>query len=148
MDTNAASRPLPSRPGKSRLKARARKFVGATNEAWLRPPGDPSQLWPEIGKVLRPPKRELWHFGGEIYIPEQAEFDPVFRQSIWAMAKDRAANWKPSREDMAELRLLAEDDFARSLRRFPVKDLRRMVRRSSPNISSSMLDRVVQNMKE
>ncbi len=338
------------------LKARARKFVGATNEAWLRPPGDPSHLWPEIGKVLRPPKRELWHFGGEIYIgykdgsvdyrdefgrttperkhlqkdrvpsglkpndpcgcssgrkykrccaavperarpswkvlsirdrnltlvnavvgitglnrgnnwddvrrglsdeqvgrihglygalwprdtnmmdllprpdprclralymgfidvrtiassvtawllyfdeiviinpfvnptfikseyspvespgqykeqtlknvalllelapfidagvvhmiPEQAEFDPVFRQSIWAMAKDRAANWKPSREDMAELRLLAEDDFARSLRRFPVKDLRRMVRRSSPNISSSMLDRVVQYMKE
>jgi hypothetical protein len=81
-------------------------------------------------------------------IPEQAEFDPAFRQSVWAMAKDRTANWKPTQEDMAEYRLLAEDDFARSFRRLPDEVLRRMVRRFSPDLDGPMLDGVVQFMKE
>jgi hypothetical protein len=81
-------------------------------------------------------------------IPEQAEFDPAFRQSVWAMAKDRTANWKPTQEDMADYRRLAEDDFARSLRRLPDEVLRGMVRRFSPDLDGPMLDGVVQYMKE
>lgn len=50
------------------LKARARRYIAAANKEWLFPEASLRGSWAEIGKVLLPPKDELWHFGGEIYI--------------------------------------------------------------------------------
>lgn len=49
------------------LKARARKYVAASNPDWLRPESDGERDWREPGPLLLP-KKELWKFGGEIYI--------------------------------------------------------------------------------
>lgn len=50
------------------LKARARKFIAAANKEWLYPESTIREPWAAIGKVLVPPKNEIWHFGGEIYV--------------------------------------------------------------------------------
>jgi len=50
------------------LKARARRYVAATNKEWLFPEVNLQDSWEEVGKVLLPPKNELYHFGGEIYV--------------------------------------------------------------------------------
>ena len=49
------------------LKARARRYIAAANKKWLYPEHNLQGNWAEIGKVLLPPKNELWHFGGEMY---------------------------------------------------------------------------------
>lgn len=50
------------------LKARARRFIAATEESWLYPERSASPTWSDHAKVLLPPEDELWHFGGEIYV--------------------------------------------------------------------------------
>lgn len=50
------------------LKARARKYIAASDKAWLEPDELSSEPWERLGKVLLPPSDELWHFGGEIYV--------------------------------------------------------------------------------
>ena len=50
------------------LKARARRYIAAANKEWLSPEVSLRGSWAEVGKVLLPPKNELWHFGGEIYV--------------------------------------------------------------------------------
>jgi len=50
------------------LKARSRRFIAAAKDAWLYPDAMVQRSWPEVGKVLLPPKNELWHFGGEIIV--------------------------------------------------------------------------------
>jgi hypothetical protein len=49
------------------LKSRARKFIAASDSAWLYPERNCSMSWKDIGQVLLP-NRELWRFGGEIFI--------------------------------------------------------------------------------
>jgi len=50
------------------LKWRAKRYIAAGNPEWLYPererPVDPAQLV----QLLRPPRRDLWRFGGEIHI--------------------------------------------------------------------------------
>lgn len=50
------------------LKARAHRYIAASEKAWIEPEKVDSTLWETIGKILLPPTDELWHFGGEIYI--------------------------------------------------------------------------------
>lgn len=50
------------------MKARARRFIAASEKDWLYPESANPGTWEAIGKVLSPPVDELWHFGGEIYI--------------------------------------------------------------------------------
>ena len=50
------------------LKARARRYVAASDKAWLEPEKLWLEPWGQLGKVLLPPSDELWHFGGEIYV--------------------------------------------------------------------------------
>lgn len=50
------------------LKSRAHRFVAATEESWLYPERTASPNWKDHAKVLLPPDKELWHFGGEIYV--------------------------------------------------------------------------------
>ena len=48
------------------IKSRARQFLAAENKEWLYPEKIMKCSWSELGKVLLPPKDELYHFGGEI----------------------------------------------------------------------------------
>ena len=50
------------------LKARARRYVAASEKAWLEPDKLSLEPWESLGKILLPPSDELWHFGGEIYV--------------------------------------------------------------------------------
>lgn len=50
------------------LKARARKYIAAAKKEWLFPELDIKETWSQVGQILLPPKNELHHFGGEIYV--------------------------------------------------------------------------------
>jgi hypothetical protein len=50
------------------LKARARRYVAASDKAWLEPDKLSLEPWERLGTILLPPSDELWHFGGEIYV--------------------------------------------------------------------------------
>ena len=50
------------------LKMRARKYVVAGKKEWLCPEAEIKNEWSQLGQVLLPPKDELYHFGGEIYV--------------------------------------------------------------------------------
>lgn len=50
------------------LKSRALRYVAASEEKWLYPERTINHSWAQIGKILLPPKNELWHFGGETYV--------------------------------------------------------------------------------
>lgn len=50
------------------IKSRAWRFIAATEEAWLYPDMTASPDWKTNGRILLPPKDELWQFGGEIYV--------------------------------------------------------------------------------
>jgi hypothetical protein len=52
------------------LKSRAKRFIATANKDWLYPERHFSGSWAEIAKVLLP-KRDLWQFGGEIYVGYQ-----------------------------------------------------------------------------
>ena len=49
------------------LKSRAKKYVAASNPEWLYPERHCKLLWADIATTLLP-KKDLWRFGGEIYI--------------------------------------------------------------------------------
>lgn len=49
------------------LKSRARRYLAASNEAWLYPEKLYDGQWQDIASVLRP-RDEQWRFGGEIYV--------------------------------------------------------------------------------
>jgi Protein of unknown function (DUF4238) len=48
------------------LKARARRYIAAGRKEWLYPEELVSEPWNELRTTLLPPKKELWHFGGEL----------------------------------------------------------------------------------
>jgi hypothetical protein len=48
------------------LKKRARRYIASPNKDWLFPENHITTDWSEIYKVLLPPSKELYHFGGEI----------------------------------------------------------------------------------
>jgi len=49
------------------IKLRAKQFLAAENNEWLYPEKFIKCSWPEMGKVLLPPKNELYHYGGEVF---------------------------------------------------------------------------------
>lgn len=49
------------------LKSRARRYVAASNKAWLYPKKAFSGAWEDIAQVLLP-RDDLWKFGGETYV--------------------------------------------------------------------------------
>ncbi len=50
------------------VKSRARRYIAAADEDWLYPERSGSVDWSTARKILLPPERELWHFGGEIVV--------------------------------------------------------------------------------
>lgn len=53
------------------LKSRARRYIAAAEENWLYPERTGPHEWAALAKILLPPERELWHFGGEIMVGYQ-----------------------------------------------------------------------------
>lgn len=53
------------------VKARAKRFVAAAEEAWLYPELAENRDWRSLRTILLPPAKELFHFGGEIIIGYQ-----------------------------------------------------------------------------
>jgi hypothetical protein len=50
------------------LKARARRYIAAGQREWLYPEDAVSDSWEKLRTAFLPPERELWHFGGEMYV--------------------------------------------------------------------------------
>ena len=50
------------------IKLRAKQFLAAEKKEWLYPEKLVKYSWVEFGKVLLPPKDELYDYGGEIYV--------------------------------------------------------------------------------
>jgi hypothetical protein len=50
------------------VKSRAHRYIAAAQEEWLYPERAGPHDWAALGKILLPPERELWHFGGEIVV--------------------------------------------------------------------------------
>ncbi len=50
------------------LKSRAKRYIASTEEEWLYPENLCSSKWHELKNILLPPKEELHHFGGDIYV--------------------------------------------------------------------------------
>ncbi|MGD9578960.1 MAG: DUF4238 domain-containing protein, partial [Syntrophorhabdus sp.] len=50
------------------LKSRAKRYIAAAKEEWLYPEKLSSFKWHEFQNIFLPPKDELYHFGGEIYV--------------------------------------------------------------------------------
>lgn len=50
------------------IKARSRQFIASGDPGWLYPERQVKDSWEVVGKVLLPPKDELYMFEGEMYI--------------------------------------------------------------------------------
>ena len=50
------------------LKARAKRYIAAEKKEWLYPERQFELMWDSAKTILLPPKDELYHFGGEIYV--------------------------------------------------------------------------------
>jgi len=49
------------------IKLRAKQYIATENKEWLYPEKAVHFSWKDMGKVLLPPKDELYHFGGEVF---------------------------------------------------------------------------------
>lgn len=50
------------------LKSGARRYIGGGRKEWLYPEKTVSQPWGDLRKTFLPPKDELFHFGGEMFV--------------------------------------------------------------------------------
>lgn len=50
------------------LKNRARRYIASAEEEWLYPEKQYSFKWHELRNILLPPRDELYHFDGEIFV--------------------------------------------------------------------------------
>lgn len=77
------------------LKSRARKYVAAANVAWLFPEQYCTLAWDAIAKILLPQK-DLWRFGGEIYIAYK-DGTSAYRDQFGRTSKAHEYLAKPAR---------------------------------------------------
>jgi hypothetical protein len=76
-------------------------------------------------------------------IPDPIEFNETFRETIWAIAKERRGNIKPDRADLELSYELGRDDLKRMIARLPDQDLRRQIRDSDPKLSDDKITEVI-----
>lgn len=87
------------------------------------------------------------HAGMIHLIPDPTDFNEELRRSVWSMAEDRNKNWEPSDEDLRQFDYL-NDDFSRSLRRFPEQFQRQQLRQIDPDIKDEMIEQVLALMQK
>ena len=54
------------------VKTRARRFIGGGRKEWLYPEKTVTQPWSDLRKTLLPPRSELFHFGGEMFVKSES----------------------------------------------------------------------------
>ena len=82
------------------LKARAKKYVASSNVAWLYPERHCTLPWKAIAKILLP-RKELWRFGGEIYIRYE-NGSSAYRDQFGRTSKAHEFLTKPTLEKRPE----------------------------------------------
>jgi hypothetical protein len=70
----------------------------------------------------------LIHAGIVHLIPDPLEFNDIFREGVWAIAKERRNKLKTDADDLEVARQLGTDDFKRAFARLPDASLRRQMR--------------------
>lgn len=119
------------------------------NPAYIRPEYSPTHSPAQYKEqtlknvILLLTLEPFMHAGMIHLIPDPTDFNEEFRRSVWGMAEQRMKSWKASEEDMQQFKHLYEDDFKRSLRRFPEEDLRRMFRQDDPDLNEEMIEQVL-----
>ncbi|MHB8405835.1 MAG: DUF4238 domain-containing protein [Gammaproteobacteria bacterium] len=83
------------------------------------------------------------HAGIVHLVPDPMEFNDIFRQDVWAIAKERYSKIKLDRADLELGYALSRDDLKRMLARLPDEDLRRQIRESSPNLPDDKITEVM-----
>ena len=81
-------------------------------------------------------------------VPDPTDFNQDFRNGVWAMADERTKGWSPSEEDMAQFKLLSDDDLKRSISRMSKPALKAYIKRIAPETLNGMLEQVVEHMKQ
>ena len=76
-------------------------------------------------------------------IPDPIEFNETFRETVWAIAKERRGKIKLDRADLELSYELGRDDLKRMLARLPDEDLRRQIRESDSNLSDDKITEVI-----
>jgi hypothetical protein len=68
-------------------------------------------------------------------VPDPIEFNEMFRETVWAIAKERRGNIKPYPADLELSYELGRDDLKRMMARLPDEDLLRQIRESDSKLS-------------
>jgi hypothetical protein len=86
------------------LKSRARQYVAAAEKEWLYPEKKIARPWKDLARILLPPKDELYHFGGEIYVGYKdgsTSYQDEFGRKQGALSHlDKDPNYKPGANDL------------------------------------------------
>lgn len=81
------------------------------------------------------------------FVPDPTDFNEGLRHSIWDMADERFTDSSMNENDVERLRVLAREDFGRSMWALPTESLRRIIRNSSPELCSAEIDGMIEHAK-
>jgi hypothetical protein len=90
----------------------------------------------------------LIHAGVVQLIPDPMEFNDTLRQGVWAIAKERRGKVKLDPADLDLAYELGKDDLKRILARLPDDDLRRQIRKRSPDLADDKITEVMVHIRE
>lgn len=80
-------------------------------------------------------------------IPDPSDINSQFGTSMFQMAEQRTAGWRPDRGGMGLIETMGKDDYQRSMRQLPERSLKRLIRQHTPDIPDADLDAVITYMK-
>ena len=128
----------------------ANPFVNASNmKPEYSPIHSPSQYKAQTLKnVLLLTMLEPFIAAGFVhFVPDPTDFNDGLRRSIWGMAEERFADSKMDEKDLKRLKVLAREDYGRSMWALPAESLRGIIRHSSPELDSGEIDGVIEHAK-
>ncbi len=86
------------------LKSRARQYLAGAEKEWLYPEAKIKRQWKDLAGFLLPPKDELYHFGGEIYVGYKdgsTSYQDEFGRKQGALNHlNKDPNYKPGANDL------------------------------------------------
>ena len=80
-------------------------------------------------------------------VPDPMDFNAGFRRTVMEMAENRTVNWQPTSDELQRGVTLARDDVERATLRLPAGVLRRLLRKSQPDINSQQLEDALRYMR-
>lgn len=70
------------------------------------------------------------------FVPDPMDFNADFRRTVMEMAENRTVSWQPTADELRRGVALARDDAERAMLRLPAGVLRRLLRKSQPDITA------------